>query len=86
MNADDQIAAAKAGAVDPLVALLRTGTDDVKEQAAWALANLAFENADNQVAIAKAGAVESLVALVPQLLLRPRHLKQRRHLHLLPGP
>ena len=39
-NADNQIAIAKAGAVDPLVDLLRTGTDGAKEEAAAALANL----------------------------------------------
>ena len=54
----------KAGAVDPLVALLQTGTDGAKEQAAKALRNLAIQNADNKVAIAKAGAVDPLVALL----------------------
>ncbi|KAH8047257.1 serine/threonine kinase [Aureococcus anophagefferens] len=63
-NADNQVAIAKAGAVDPLVALLRTGTDGAKEHAAGALENLAFENADNKVAIAKAGAVDPLVDLL----------------------
>ncbi|KAH8058007.1 serine/threonine kinase [Aureococcus anophagefferens] len=57
-------AAASRGDFGPLVAVLRTGTDGAKKQAAGALWNSAHGNADNQVAIAKAGAVDPLVALL----------------------
>ncbi|KAH8055668.1 serine/threonine kinase [Aureococcus anophagefferens] len=53
----------KAGAADPLVALLRTGTDGAKEEAAGALWGLTT-NDDNELAIVKAGAVDPLVALL----------------------
>ena len=53
MNADNEIAIAKAGGIPPLVALIRDGNDAQKESAAAALSNLAG-NADNQIAIAQA--------------------------------
>ena len=47
-----------------LVALLSAcGTDAVKEHAAGALGNLAWNNTDNMVTIAQAGAIAPLVAL-----------------------
>ncbi|KAH8080412.1 serine/threonine kinase [Aureococcus anophagefferens] len=48
---------------DSLVALLRTGTDGAKEEAAGALWGLTT-NDDNELAIVKAGAVDPLVALL----------------------
>ena len=61
-NADSQVAIARAGGIDPLVALARNGTDGQKEAAAMALRNLA-RNADNHVAIARAGYQEDGVFL-----------------------
>ena len=63
MITDNQAAIARAGGIEPLVALVRSGTDRQKEAAAWALGNLAM-NTDNQAAIARAGGIEPLVALV----------------------
>ena len=55
---------ADAGAIKPLVALLRRDTDDAqKEKAARLLGNLAFEQA-YEVPIAKAGAIPPLVQLL----------------------
>ena len=51
-----------AGAIDPLVALLRGGSAVAKEEAAGALRNLAC-NDDNEVAIAAAGGIVPLVEL-----------------------
>ena len=48
------VAIARAGAIEPLVALLRSGTAGVQESAAGALRNLAIHD-DNKVAIARAG-------------------------------
>ena len=42
---------------------LRSGRGGQKEQAAFALGNLAFNNTDNPVAIARAGGIAPLVAL-----------------------
>ena len=42
---------------------LRSGGERQKEEAATALANLAYNNAENKVAIAKAGGIAPLVAL-----------------------
>jgi hypothetical protein len=57
------VAIARAGAIEPLVALVRGGSAEAQEHAAGALSNLAFDNADNRAAIARAGAIEPLVAL-----------------------
>jgi len=67
MNDDNEITIARAGAVEPLVQLLRTGDAAGKTRAAQALSNLAC-NADNQIVIARAGALEPLVQL-PLLLV-----------------
>ena len=40
VNADNQAAIARAGGIEPLVALARSGTDGQKEHAAGALRNL----------------------------------------------
>jgi len=58
------VAIAIAGGIQPLVALVQSGTDDGKENAARALGSLALDNADNQVAIANAWGIEPLVALL----------------------
>ena len=59
-NADNQVAIARAGVTDPLMALLRGGgTDGVKATVDVALRMLA-RNADNQVAIAQAGVFNAL--------------------------
>ena len=63
---NNKVAIAKAGGIAPLVALARGGTDGQKENAAGALANLAF-NDDNQMAIAKAGGIAPLVHPVSAL-------------------
>ena len=52
-----------AGAIEPLVALMRRGSAQAQELAAWTLESLAV-HADHQVAIAQAGAIEPLVALL----------------------
>ena len=49
--------------IAPLIAMMERGTDDQKEWAAGALANLALD-AGNRVAIAQAGGVPPLIALV----------------------
>ncbi len=63
-NSDNQQAIVEAGAIAPLVKLVRSGTDDQKVNAAEALGALANDNRDNQNKIAKAGAIEPLVELV----------------------
>ena len=55
---------AKAGAILPLVALLKNGTDGTKECAVGALQALADFNDDNKVPIVSAGAIPLLVALL----------------------
>ena len=60
---ENQAAIARAGAIEPLVALVSGGNAGTQEAAAAALHWLAF-GADNQVAIARAGAIEPLVALL----------------------
>ena len=60
---ENQAAIARAGAIEPLVALVSGGNAGAQEAAAAALHWLAF-GADNQVAIARAGAIEPLVALL----------------------
>ena len=62
-NADNQIAIATKGGIEPLIALVTSGTDAGKENAAGALRNLA-DNADNKIAIATKGGLEPLIALV----------------------
>eukprot|EP00964_Phaeocystis_antarctica_P134605 scaffold98864_cov59-Phaeocystis_antarctica.AAC.6 len=67
MSKDDaparKAAIVRAGAVEPLVAMLRGGSAGAQEQAAAALSRLA-DNTDYGVAIAQAGATEPLVALL----------------------
>ncbi|CAK8990190.1 unnamed protein product, partial [Durusdinium trenchii] len=65
---DNQVAVAHAGAIHPLVQLLRDEAPSVREEAAAALGNLVFfndeTNSGNQAAIAKAGAVPFLAELL----------------------
>jgi len=51
VSTPSQAAIATAGAIEPLVALVRRGTDDAKEMAARALLCLLLNNPDNQVAM-----------------------------------
>ena len=62
-NPDSQLAIAQAGAIEPLVELLRNGAARSQQGAASLLGWLAFHD-DNKVAIDKAGAIMPLVALV----------------------
>ena len=62
-NDDNQVSIAREGAVGPLIALLKNGSDQGKTNAAGALWNLAI-NADNQVSITREGAVGPLIALL----------------------
>jgi vacuolar protein 8 len=63
VDADVANLAAEAGAVVPVVQLLRTGSDDAKEYATTALGNLAAE-ARSRKQMVSAGAVAPLVGLV----------------------
>jgi vacuolar protein 8 len=63
VDADVANLAAEAGAVVPVVQLLRTGSDDAKEYATTALGNLAAE-ARSRKQMVSAGAVALLVGLV----------------------
>ena len=62
MNDDNRVSIARAGGIDPLVALIRSGTPEQKVYAAGALVSLAW-NTENQVSIARAGGIEALVAI-----------------------
>ena len=55
---DKQVAIARAGGIEPLVALVRDGTAAQKENAAGALRNLSV-NEDNQVAMSGLAAVKA---------------------------
>ena len=62
---ETKAAIAEAGAIPPLVALLKDG-GGAKYQSAWALAALAADNPANKASIAQAGAIPPLVALVKE--------------------
>ena len=59
-----QVVIARAGAIEPLVALLREGDPVAQGEATLALYYIAFGNPDSQLAIAQAGAIEPLVELL----------------------
>jgi len=61
-----KVAVARAGAIRPLVAVLRESSDapELQKQAARALHNLTSKNAENKVAVAHAGAVAPLVTIL----------------------
>ena len=63
-NDDNRGAIAAAGAIAPLVELMRNDRPDAKYGGAHALGNLAFKHHDNKVAIAAAGAIAPLVEVV----------------------
>ena len=63
-NTANRDAIREAGAIRPLVDLVRSGTADGRADAAGALNNIASDNAANQAAIVEAGVVGPLVALV----------------------
>ena len=54
-NADNKVTIAAAGAIEPLVALVRGGSEGAKERAAAALKNLAGGNAANRDAMGRLG-------------------------------
>ena len=62
VNADNQVAIAAAGAIPPLVALLREGSAEGRAKAAGALGVLALDD-DNQWAIIEADAMLPLIKL-----------------------
>ena len=62
-NEANQAAIAEAGAIPPLVDLLRDGGADAKHAAAWALGILARDNDANAVAIAVAIGFDAVVDL-----------------------
>ena len=51
------------GSITPLVELARSGTAGAKEQAAWALGDLALNQVAMQVAIAAEGGISPLIEL-----------------------
>ena len=63
MDATNRVPTREAGGIPPLVALISTGTDGQKHNAAGALWNLA-EDASNTVPIREAGGIPPLVALI----------------------
>ena len=63
MNSANEVTIVDAGAIPPLVELLRAGLEEGKTNAAGALANVAVSDA-NRVTIAQAGAIPSLVELL----------------------
>jgi len=60
----NRIAVARAGAIAPLVQLLKSNTQELQLQAAWALHNLTSKNADNKEAVVRDGAAGPLVAVL----------------------
>jgi vacuolar protein 8 len=60
----NQLAAAEAGAINPLVAMLGSPQAEMQSNAAGALSTLASNNHDNQTAIARTGAIAPLCTLV----------------------
>ena len=62
-DAANRVLIVEAGAIPPLVELLRDGSADAKADAAWALRSLAL-NAANRVLIAEAGGIAPLVELL----------------------
>lgn len=63
-NKENQVAIADAGAIQPLVAMLGSPSNELQAEAAGALAQLAHNNTDNQAAVARTGAIAPLCALV----------------------
>jgi len=57
----NRISVARAGAVPPLIQLLRSTTSEAQLQAAWALHNLTSKNSDNKEAVVREGGVSPLV-------------------------
>ena len=61
VNVENREEIARAGGIQPLVAVLRSGTDVAQEKAAAALKNLATSNANNQMEIGAQGGVVRLL-------------------------
>jgi len=60
----NRVAVARAGAIPPLLQLLRCPLSDVQLQAAWALHNLTSKNTDNKEAVVKENGVAPLVSVL----------------------
>uniref|UniRef100_A0A7S1RE20 Armadillo repeat-containing protein 8 n=1 Tax=Alexandrium catenella TaxID=2925 RepID=A0A7S1RE20_ALECA len=60
----NRVAVARAGAIPPLVQMLRSQFSECQLQAAWALHNLTSKNADNKEAVVREGGVMPLVAVL----------------------
>ena len=63
-DAESPATIAQAGAIQPLVDLVRGGSARTQENAAWLLVKLAHSDPNRQVAITQAGAIKPLVALM----------------------
>ena len=61
---ENQAAIARTGAIAPLCTLVREGSQDVREQSAFALWSLSQDNNPNKVTVAKLGGIEPLVTLM----------------------
>jgi len=60
----NRIAVARAGAIPPLIQLLRSTASEGQLQAAWALHNLTSKNADNKEAVVRENGVNPLVTVL----------------------
>ena len=65
-NPANQTKIVKLGALEPLVNLLRSGSDEAKEHACGALWSLADNNPENQTKIVMNGAVSHLLSLLSE--------------------
>jgi len=61
---DNRALIAELGGVEPLVEALKSGSEPVKEVAAWAVINASFKNLSNQGRVIDAGAVPALVEML----------------------
>jgi vacuolar protein 8 len=59
----NEVAVAAEGAIPPLAALLRSGSDKSRANAAKALGNLVSSDGANKTAVARAGAIPLLMEL-----------------------
>lgn len=73
LSSSIQAEIANQGAIQFLIQALNTGTPFMKQDAACALGNLAFENDDNCEAIASEGGIEPLVELLVGINAQPEY-------------
>ena len=81
-NPENRVLIADAGAIEPLVGLIKQGeADAVKEHACGALWRISIENKANQAAIARAGAIPHICKLAsgtdPQKVRTHTHQERR---------